>query len=72
MVKTNGKLSVKEIEDWLVKIDPSITTIPKDIKARFEYLQYLSEGKKPHKKGGKVKTSKYSKGGGVRTAKYKV
>ena len=24
------------------------------------------------KKGGKVKTSKYSRGGGVRTAKYKV
>lgn len=26
----------------------------------------------PNKKGGSVKTSKYSKGGGVRTAKYKI
>ena len=36
-----------------------------------EYLRFLSSGRKPNKKGGKIK-SKYSKGGGVRTAKYKV
>ena len=66
--KANGSdkvpLKYKVIEDLLSGELPYEKSI-------LEYLRFLSSGRKPNKKGGKVK-SKYSKGGGVRTAKYKV
>ena len=66
--KANGSdkvtLKYKVIEDLLSGELPYEKSI-------LEYLRFLSSGRKPNKKGGKIK-SKYSKGGGVRTAKYKV
>jgi|ETNmetMinimDraft_2_1059921.scaffolds.fasta_scaffold454282_1 hypothetical protein len=59
---------VKSLEAGLPEFDAYLKRMPKELK---EYLKFLSSGRKPNKKGGKIK-SKYSKGGGVRTAKYKV
>ena len=36
------------------------------------YEGFTAKPKKKEKKGGSVKTSKYSKGGGVRSSKYKL
>ena len=46
----NGKMSKKDIAEWLLKID----TIPEDILEGFKLLDYLKEGRKTHKTGDTV------------------
>ena len=46
----NGKMSNKDIAEWLLKID----TIPQDILDELELVDYLQKGKKLHKTGDTV------------------
>jgi hypothetical protein len=61
------KKALKEFKEMVI----GYTQTPKAT-AKGWYEGFTAKPKKKEKKGGYVKTSKYSKGGGVRTAKYKV
>ena len=68
-------------DNWIKKkkkiqkeIDTLVTQGGLSKKEAIEYYKekYPEHFWSPKKKGGSVKTSKYSKGGGVRSAKYKI
>ena len=72
--RTKEKIEEIQKERKLIKerIEKGMET-PDFYKRRLETLQTKFDKLfKKNKKGGSVKTSKYSKGGGVRPAKYKI